>query len=218
MTSDAAPVLLVLPVSYAYCFAPDTYNVAWQVRQALRAADRLSPCAGVDVFLYGDPADGGHTEDGLVVCTHVTPESLREWIAEWATLSNTGLAFLGDGRPATRVERTFEIGNFSSRSHLEALRRVVAALPGRTEPPLVLLRMETSLDRKETVLAIRDAGERAAFWHLFGLEDALGTSFWSQEGLYRGRVLPQLRVSTGTGWSHRAVARRFSRWRKRTPG
>ncbi|MGW3386584.1 hypothetical protein [Streptomyces cinereoruber] len=218
MTSDAAPVFLVLPTSYAPYFAPGTYDVAWQVGQALRAADRLSPGAGVDVFLYGDPADGDHTEEGLVVRTHVTPESSREWVAEWATPSNTGLAFLGDKRPATRVEQTFEIENPSSRSHLEALRRVVAALPGRTEPPLVLLRVETPLDQEETVRAIRDAGEHAAFWHLFGPEDALGTSFWIQEGLYRGRVLPQLRASTDTGWSHRAVARRFSRWRKRTPG
>ncbi|MFB9511720.1 hypothetical protein [Streptomyces purpureus] len=218
MTSAAAPVVLALSTALPRYFGPHEYAMTWHARQALRVADKFSPGAGVDVLLYGDPADGSHAEDGIVVRTHVEPDSVEEWADEWATIANTGLAFLGDRRPANRVEQTFAAGQSSSSRPRGALRQVIAMLQEMPEPPLVIFQLDTMLGQEEMVLAIRDAGEHAAFWQLFGWEHAIGEVFWTQEGLYRGRVLPNLAVYFGADWSHRAVARRFSRWRKKSLG
>lgn len=216
MISDRARVLLVLPTARPDYFAPEKYSNEWHVRQALRVADGIGAGAGIGVFLYGNPASGRYVEDGIVVRTRVEAESLGRWTADWSVITGTGLGFLEDARPATRVEETFAVGGptWFSRSRA-ALREVVAALreapPGRT---LVIFQVDGRAERQEIVLAIRDAGEDAAFWQLFGKEHAIGHSFWTQDGLHRGRVLANLAVHIDTDWSHRAVLRRFSRWRK----
>ncbi|MFV2118404.1 hypothetical protein ACE14D_08140 [Streptomyces sp. Act-28] len=219
MNSDAARVIVVLPTGRSSYFGPDKYAIAWQVRQALRIAGGISPGAGVDVVLYGDPAVGRSADGGTAVRMRVEPESLEEWTGEWATISDAGgLSFLGDRRPTTRVEEVFEVDRFSITCPLVALREVIATLREAPEPPLVLFRLDNRLREEEMVLAIRDAGPDAAFWQLFGWREFMGDSFWIQEGLYRGRVLPNLAVHFSANWSHRAVARRFSRWRKKTLG
>lgn len=219
MNSDAARVIVVLPTTSASYFGPDKYEIAWQVRQALRVAGGISPGAGVDVVLYGDPAVGSSADGGITVCMRVEPESLEEWAGEWATVSDAGgLSFLEDRRPATRVEGVFAVGRSSISLPLVALREVIATLREAPEPPLVLFRLDSRLQEEEVVLTIRDAGPDAAFWQLFGSRHSMGDSFWIQKGLYRGRVLPNLAVHFGVDWSRRAVTRRFSRWRKKSLG
>jgi hypothetical protein len=219
MNSDAARVVLVLPTGRSIYFGPDEYAITWQVRQALRVAGGICPGAGVDVVLYGEPADGRSADGDIAVRMRVEPESLEEWAGEWATISDAGgLSFLEDRRPATRVEGVFAAGRSSISRPLVALREVVATLREAPEPPLVLFQLDNQLQEEEMVLAIREAGPDAAFWQLFGRRHSMGDSFWIQEGLYRGRVLPNLAVHFGVDWSHRAVARRFSRWRKKALG
>ncbi|MEU9983071.1 hypothetical protein [Streptomyces sp. NPDC050856] len=94
---------------------------------------------------------------------------------------------------------------------------MIATLRETPEPPLVL-QSDNEPQEEVVVVAIRDAGPHAAFWQLFGWRHAMGYDFGIQQGLYRGRVLPNLAVHFRVNWSHRAVARRFSRWRKTTPG
>lgn len=217
MIPDRARVLLVLPTAQTSYFASEKYSNEWHVRQALRVADKVGAGAGIDVLLYGNPASGGYVEDGIVVRTRVEAERLESWTAEWSVITDTGLDFLQDARPTTRVEETFAVGGPTWFSHSRAaLREVVAALketpPGRT---LVIFQMDGRAEQREIVLAIRDAGEGAAFWQLFGKEHAIGYPFWTQDGLHRGRVLANLAVHIDTDWSRRAVVRRFSRWRKR---
>ncbi|GAA4905255.1 hypothetical protein ACFPM3_30195 [Streptomyces coeruleoprunus] len=219
MTSDAARVVLVLPTARADYFGTAKYATAWQVRNALRVAERLCAGAGVDVFLYGNPADGRHADEGVAVRTRVEPASLAEWTAEWAVLSNDGLGFLGDARPPGRVERTFVVGGPTwFTSPLGALREVSAVVREGPGPTLVIFQIDSRIDQRGMVLGIRDTGEEAAFWQVFGRERSVDQTFWRQDGLHRGRVLPNLAVHFDAEWSHRSVARRFARWRKRTRG
>ncbi|NEE58452.1 hypothetical protein G3M55_79670, partial [Streptomyces sp. SID8455] len=103
-------MLLVLPTAQTSYFASEKYSNEWHVRQALRVADKVGAGAGIDVLLYGNPASGGYVEDGIVVRTRVEAERLESWTAEWSVITDTGLDFLEDARPATRVEETFAVG------------------------------------------------------------------------------------------------------------
>ncbi|WP_411071415.1 hypothetical protein [Streptomyces sp. cmx-4-25] len=218
MTSEPARVLLVLPTARARYFGADKYATAWQIRNALRIAGKISPGAGVDVFLYGDPAVG-FVEDGIAVRTRVEQDSLEQWIDEWAPTSGDGLGFLDDARPTGRVWKEFAVDGSSWFSRPRAaVREVIAELERTPGPTLVIFQIDSRLDQQEMVLAIRGAGEETAFWQLFGGENSVDGVFWTQDGLHRGRVLPNLAFSLGTDLNYRAVARRFSRWRKKTLG
>ncbi len=96
------------------------------------------------------------------------------------------------------------------------LRDVDALLAEESRPVLILFQVDRVSDDEEIVLAVRGAGDRPAFWQLFGRGDDMNTSFWRQKRMDRGGVLPHLAVSFFQDWSYRRVARRFSRWRKAT--
>jgi hypothetical protein len=214
--SEFVRVIVVLPTGRSGYFGPDEYGITWQVRQAIRVAGRISPGAGVDVVLYGEPADGRSADGGIAVRMRVEPEFLEKWAGEWGTISDAGgLSFLEDRRPATRVERVFAVGSSSMSRPLVALGEVTAILREAPGPTLVLFQLDSRLQEAEVVLAIRAAGQKAVFWQLFGWRHSIGESFWIQGGMYRGRVLPNLAVHFSANWSDRAVTRRFSRWRKK---
>ncbi|MFF5633851.1 hypothetical protein [Streptomyces sp. NPDC012825] len=213
MTSDGARVFLVLPTSRPSYSETGKCSIGWYARRALRVADDLSPASGADVFLYGDPASDRYEEGGAAVRTRVDPVSFDEWAADWAVAPNAGLGPLEDRRPASRLEQALEVGVSSFSRPRTALRQVVPTLREGSAPALVIFRLDSAIDQEEILRTIRDTGvERLAFWHLFGWSHAIDVPFWTKDGLDRGRVLPNVSVNTGGGWSHRSLLRRFSRW------
>jgi hypothetical protein len=219
MSPDDVRVVLVVPTSWSWYFDPSRKcSIAWYAERALRIADKFHPGRGVDVFLYGESKESEPGDAGTeVIRTRLERDSLSEWIGDWAVKPNMARGIFEDAVPASKVEARLGVGDTPWYGRpMPAVRAVSEWNAGHGGTTLVLFWLDRMTQSEEMVRFIRQQDASRSFWQFFGDSDDVHYSFWSRQGMYQGKVLPQLGFHFGLRWSTRAILRGVSRWLKDT--
>ncbi|MFD7918927.1 VWA domain-containing protein [Streptomyces sp. NPDC059740] len=204
-------VLLVAALSDSGVFeAERKESLAGWVRAALDVAERLSAAGAVEVLLYGA---GRRSLDTVVVWSVVTRASLAEWVRDWASSPNQAGGVLRAPQPRNAVEKAFDTRAFDRGGHAPvAVGAVLDEVADEERPTLVLFRLAESSRNRQVVREIARADNKKIFWRFFAYYESVDHSMWDDEGLTRGRLLPNVRMYWGGAVQPRRSVRAFTRW------
>ncbi len=214
MRSAGVRVALVLPTSWEWYFEPQRkHSIAGYAEKALKISEKISPGSGVDVFLYGEPANDEGTD---VVRSRLEPGSLSEWVREWGVRPNAHRRPFDLPVPSNRAEECFGAGEQPWYGRpLSAVHAVSEWASGSDESTFVIFWLDRKAETEEMIRFIGESDGERIFWQFFGDSERIYETFWSRDSLSRKQVLPNVWFCFEENWSRRAVVRGFAQWREK---